>query len=596
MAERSVRTRRANMQLYTPQEVAAPAQAIARGMGQLSNSMDRMSQFFAEKASMEAEIEGQQYGARNAPTAEQLQDAFQSGEELELPGGFGTVFDRAARKAALDITQTEIEFEARKRINEIITTATLNGTNPSTMLDDIDAVTHGFAATFDDNSPGVARKLRAGLSIWANSKMASYENSYIADQKAKSQSQFVSNTLGKLEGLSKIIEFGIETEETDPATGEKIKIYRPLTQTDLVNLKLGEIENGRRKGFTPSQLTSLGNMFDAQIVESANRVLIDNVLMGGTPRTDINNVAKGQVNNLDIAAQNAVATLRGQNLSFNDIAKELRDRREDEIRYLEQENADMDAAAEVVEADLTAKVLGFLIENDPVAARLAIKQIAVTDREKAMELEIKLLEAGGAPLVSNPDSIDYLEGLHSNISYPDYIEHYKDLSLKDRKTYYKKAETYQDDDVKTALKIMQGQLSLPANIEAISDADPNFAKVQIFRQLSGLLAAEAASAKSLDADIDATEVAMRLLKGVGENIAEAEKQMKITAGNQVISRLRDMGGFDLDDLQFREAIVIVKQLRADKLARNNRDIPEGLLGVTVLYYDTYLKSLKRAME
>ena len=118
MAERSVRTRRANMQLYAPQEVAAPAQAIARGMGQLSNSMDRMSQFFAEKASMEAEIEGQQYGARNAPTAEQLQDAFQSGEELELPGGFGTVFDRAARKAALDITQTEIEFEARKRINE----------------------------------------------------------------------------------------------------------------------------------------------------------------------------------------------------------------------------------------------------------------------------------------------------------------------------------------------------------------------------------------------------------------------------------------------------------------------------------------------
>tara|TARA_B100000768_G_scaffold68281_1_gene65693 strand:- start:883 stop:2667 length:1785 start_codon:yes stop_codon:yes gene_type:complete len=594
MAERSVRTRRANMQLYTPQEVAAPAQAIARGMGQLSNSMDRMSKFFAEKASMEAEIEGQQYGARNAPTAEQLQDAFQSGEELELPGGFGTVFDRAARKAALDITQTEIEFEARKRINEIITTATINGTNPSTMLDDIDAVTHGFAATFDDNSPGIARKLRAGLSIFANSKMASYENSYIADQKAKSKSQFVSTLLGTLEGLSKIIEFGIETKETDPATG--LKIYRPLTPSDFVNLKLGEIENGRRKGFAPSQLTTIGNMFDAGIVESANRVLIDNVLMGESPRLDIMSIGKGQVNNLDIAAQNAVATLRGQNLSFNDIAKELQDRRIDEIRYLEQENADMDARTEVVEADLTAEAIGFMIANDPENARFSIDKISLTDREKAMELTIKLLEAGGAPLVSNPDSIDYLEGLHSNISYPDYIEHYKDLSLKDRKTYYNKAETYQDDDVKTALKIMQGQLSLPANIEAISDADPNFAKVQIFRQLSGLLAAEAASAKSLNVDIDPTEVAMRLLKGVGENIVEAEKQMKITSGNQIISNLRDKGGYELDDLQFGEAIVIVKRLRAAKAARNDRAIPEGLLGVTVLYYDIYLQSLKRAME
>ena len=595
MAERSVRAQRANINLYTPQETAAPAQAIQRGMDQLSNSMDRMTQFFAEKANMKAEIEGQQYGARNAPTAEQLQDAFQSGEELELPGGFGTVFDRAARKAALDITQTEIEFEARKRINEIITTATLNGTNPSTMLDDIDAVTHGFAATFDDNSPGVARKLRAGLSIWANSKMASYENSYIADQKAKSQSQFVSNTLGKLEGLSKIIEFGIETEETDPATGEKIKIYRPLTQTDLVNLKLGEIENGRRKGFTPSQLTSLGNMFDAQIVESANRVLIDNVLMGGTPRTDINNVAKGQVNNLDIAAQNAVATLRGQNLSFNDIAKELRDRREDEIRYLEQENADMDAAAEVVEADLTAKVLGFLIENDPENARLTIKKIAVTDREKAMELTIKLLEAGGAPLVSDPDSIDYLEGLHSNISYPDYIEHYKDLSLQDRKTYYKKAETYQDDEVKAALKIMRGALSLPTNIDLISEEDPDFETVQIFRRLAGQLASERLAAKSNNLDIDATEVAIRLLKGVEEDLSVAVKRIIVNAANNTIERLRDDGGFDLQSGMFSEALAVVRKLIRDK-ANNPRDIPTKLRSITSGGFLSLEKSLKEAMQ
>jgi len=595
MAERSVRAQRANINLYTPQETAAPAQAIQRGMDQLSNSMDRMTQFFAEKANMKAEIEGQQYGARNAPTAEQLQDAFQSGEELELPGGFGTVFDRAARKAALDITQTEIEFEARKRINEIITTATLNGTNPSTMLDDIDAVTHGFAATFDDNSPGVARKLRAGLSIWANSKMASYENSYIADQKAKSQSQFVSNTLGKLEGLSKIIEFGIETEETDPATGEKIKIYRPLTQTDLVNLKLGEIENGRRKGFTPSQLTSLGNMFDAQIVESANRVLIDNVLMGGTPRTDINNVAKGQVNNLDIAAQNAVATLRGQNLSFNDIAKELRDRREDEIRYLEQENADMDAAAEVVEADLTAEVLGFLIENDPVNARLTIKKIAVTDREKAMELTIKLLEAGGAPLVSNPDSIDYLEGLHSNISYPDYIEHYNDLSLQDRKTYYKKAETYQDDEVKAALKIMRGALSLPTNIDLISEEDPDFETVQIFRRLAGQLASERLAAKSNNLDIDATEVAIRLLKGVEEDLSVAVKRIIVNAANNTIDRLRDDGGFDLQSGMFSEALAVVRKLIRDK-ANNPRDIPTKLRSITSGGFLSLEKSLKEAMQ
>ena len=461
MAERSVRTRRANMQLYTPQETAAPAEAIQRGMAQLSNSMDRMSAFFGEKARMEAEIEGAEYGAQNAPTAEQLRDAFQSGEELELPGGTGTIYDRAARKAALDITQTEVEFEARKRINEILTNAELNGTNPATILDDIDAVTHGFAATFDETSPGVSRKLRAGLSIWANGKMATYENSYIAEQKTRSQSNWISNQLGMFEGLATIIEKGLETTD---ANGEKT--YRLLTSDDMAALKLGGMQEMERKGFAPSSLTAYGNMFDKEIVEAANRVLIDSVLIGEDPQEAITAIGEGKVTDLDIATQNAVATLRGQNVAFSDIAKELRTRRIDELKYVEAEEDQINRENEKLEEIYVADAMEALVYGNVAEAEYAIGLVKRVDPVRGMELEKEWLEAGESRTVSDPDSIRFLERLQSNISFPDVATHFNMLNLADKRKYYQRAETYQSEAVQTGLTIMKGALSLPANIDA----------------------------------------------------------------------------------------------------------------------------------
>ena len=593
MAERSVRAKRANMQLYAPQEVAAPAQAIQRGMGLLSNSMDRMSQFFNEQARVQAEIEGQQYGARNAPTAEQLQDAFQSGDELELPGGFGTVFDRAARKAALDITQNEVEFEARKRINEIITNATMNGTNPATILDDIDAVTHGFAATFDDSSPGVARKLRAGLSIWANSKMASYENSYIAEQKTKSQSNLLSNMLSRFEGFNKIIADGIPVGKPDPKTG--VQPVRALTSEDLINLKLDQIDAARRAGFPPSSLTTIGNLFDKNIIDAANQVLIDSVLIDSeTPEHDIKDISNGRVASLEIATQNAVATLRGQGLSFSDIAKQVRDRRIDELKYIEAEAEQADRTSEKLEEVNVAEAMRFIIENNPEKAKTYIDMVRTSDPVRAMDLTTKLLESGGARSVSDPDAIEYLERLQSNISFPNVLEKFNDLNLADRKKYYTLAETYQNDAVKEALLIMKGALSLPANIDDIAEADPDFEKIQIFRRLAGDLASEAGEAKSQNKDIDARLVAVKLLKTVEGDLDDVIQRLVLKTANQVIDNLIGRGFDDLRSGMFSEALSVVSQLIINK-TNNPNDMPETVKHIPIFALQKMKKSIMEAM-
>lgn len=594
MVERSVRARRASMQLYAPRETAAPAQAIERGMNQLSSAMDRMSSFFGQQARMEAEIQGAQYGAKNAPTAEQLRDAFQSGEELELPGGYGTVFDRAARKAALDITQTEIEFEARKRINDILANAKRNNTNPATIVDDIDAVTHGFAATFDDSSPGVARKLRASLSIWSNSKMASYENSYIAEQKSRSQSNFIANTLSMMEGFDDFIASGIPTGQVDPNTGEEIRI--PMTAADMTALKMAKIEEARLKGLPASSLTTLANLFDKKLVDASNRVLVDSVLTMEDPQEAILNIGRGKVDGLSVATQNAVATLRGQDLSFSDIAKELRTRRVAELDYIESEQNFQNNQAEQSEEVYEANAMRAITEGDWATAAVQITLLAQTDPVKAQKLREEWMQDGQRRTVSSPTAINALQNLGPNITFQDVSKYWPELTPADQDKYFKRAETYENEEVRVALSFMKGELLLPSNIDAINDSDPNFEKVNIYRRLQGRLEMAALEAKRAGVDFNAREVAMRLLKEEGTNISEAEGKLKIEAGNNVITMLSSQGGFELEQGQFQEALRTVQKLITDKEAGNKDGIPANLRRLNVAQLRNLERALKEAMQ
>ena len=596
MAERSVRARRANMQLYTPQDTAAPAQAIQRGMGLLSNSMDRMSQFFSEQARMEAEIEGAQYGARNAPTAEQLQDAFQSGDELELPGGFGTVFDRAARKAALDITQNEVEFEARKRINEIITDATLNGTNPSTILDDIDAVTHGFAATFDDSSPGVARKLRAGLSIWANSKMASYENSYLAEQKTKSQANLLSNMLSSFESFDTIIADGIPDGKPDPKTG--VQPVRALNSNDLISLKADRINAARRAGFPASSLTTISNLFDKNIIEAANRVLIDSVLLGRDTRYVINAIGKGRIDGLDAATQSAVATLRGQDLSFSDIAQEVQKRRINEIQYNEFEETEKNNNSEKLGDINAAKALNAIYDGNAEDAIIFINYIKSSDPVRAALLKEKFLDAGGQRSKSSPEALSILAGLDSNIRIVDIETYGSELSLADQRKYFKRAEFYQNEEVQVALTFMKGELILPADLNTISKDNENYKKVAIYRKLEGRLIKAASDAKANRVEFDAFEVAQTLIEEQGEDFSGAIKTLQIKAANDIIRKINTLGNgdYDLQPDQFLKAIDLLNQILSDKEQNNHRAYSRKIKDTTSESLRNAILSIQKAME
>ena len=178
MAER-LRYKSQGQPLRLPQLQFAGAAADAQGKQQVANSLGQMSSFFLQQTNIQAQAQGETYGAMSAPTAQQLKTAYDNKTEVDMPGGDATVFDRAAKVAALNATSDQLQVLARKQITEIVLAAYKSQSSPGQLAEDIDAVVVGYAGTLRTDAPGLAQSFQAKMSLYANSQYESYSRSLL---------------------------------------------------------------------------------------------------------------------------------------------------------------------------------------------------------------------------------------------------------------------------------------------------------------------------------------------------------------------------------------------------------------------------------
>jgi hypothetical protein len=146
-------------------------QETARTNQMLAQSMDRISNFAFRQAEVQAQVQGREYGALNAPTAQQLQDAVSSGQDAQtlLPGDQSTVFGRSARATALDAVTSQFEIEARNSIVELQSAFE----DERIGLSDMQSSLQDLVATQTDIvrriSPEAATKFSASVGVLSNS-------------------------------------------------------------------------------------------------------------------------------------------------------------------------------------------------------------------------------------------------------------------------------------------------------------------------------------------------------------------------------------------------------------------------------------------
>lgn len=273
------------MNLAIPQQRAYEAEAIERGLGQVDAAVRRMTAFFQQQAEKKAVIEGKEYGAANAPTLEQIQDARSAGEELALPGDKNTIFGRAARQSAIDVTSANIELAARAKMNEIVLNYERSQANPANLQNDLDAVIMGYASTFDETSPSSARALQARLSMSANGAYSSYTSSYISKMRENAKAATMQNIITGFDAYANLYKTGIEHNGEKFYPGQSITMQingQPVTAKVEDIIKQTMMENARQGGLPASTIASLANLHDEAMRDAALEIINDAALSYST--------------------------------------------------------------------------------------------------------------------------------------------------------------------------------------------------------------------------------------------------------------------------------------------------------------------------
>ena len=595
MAEQ-VRLKRGGLALRVPQVEFAASKVEAQGFANLARSLDSMTNYFLREAEQKAQIEGAEYGALNAPTEQQIRDAYDRGEEIEIPGNQNSVFGRAARKAALSIASDEVSALASKELanvegifNTILDSPSMpeeekqrlaeqlgiTDFSPQSLVTVMDTVIAGYGKTLDDTSPALARRFRAEQSITANGKWTKYLDAYVKQENQKLESSF------------RVAHAQNYSESTiSPA------LELPNGLDIIKNKREDEIKKASSFLVGAEMNTFLDGMV-ATNKAAALQVLTDKTFAGPSPVKIIKKVQQNQLAELDVGIQNSVKLLKTGGMSNSDIAQELRRRRTEQLTFLENEQQGMNDNAEDDEARITASVMEHMASGNAEAFNNSISILKITDPVKAQELQDKFDEAGGRRTQSDPDVVTALTKLGSNITFSDVATNIENLSNADLEKFRKDAATFENAEMKRALSVLRGELELPVEIQALSSDDKNYNRVQLLSKIRGRLEARFDKAQKEGLPFDGQAIADELMTELGQEFDDAIVGATIRSGEQVVSvvngYLEDDQKIESDD--FDGAITILQRFKQNKDER-----PAGLRNLTDQSFVRRIESLQKAKE
>lgn len=598
MAEQ-VRLKRGGLALRVPQVEFAASKVEAQGFANLARSLDSMTNYFLREAEQKAQIEGAEYGALNAPTEQQIRDAYDRGEEIEIPGNQNSVFGRAARKAALSIASDEVSALASKELanvegifNTILDSPSMpeeekqrlaeqlgiKDFSPQSLVTVMDTVIAGYGKTLDDTSPALARKFRAEQSITANGKWTKYLDLYVKQENQKLESSF------RVNHAQNYSESTISPALELPNGLEIIK-----------NKREDEIKKASSFLVGAEMNTFLDGMV-ATNEAAALQVLTDKTFAGPSPVKIIKKVQQNQLADLDVGIQNSVKLLKAGGMSNSDIAQELRERRTEQLEFLENEQQGMNDNAEKDEAKITASAMEHMASGDTEAFNNSISLLKITDPVKAQELQDKFDEAGGRRTQSDPDVVTTLTKLGSNITFSDVAKNIENLSNADLDKFRKRAATFEDAEMKRALSVLRGELELPVEIQALSSDDKNYKRVQLLSKIRGRLEARFDKAQKEGLPFDGQAIADELMTELGQEFDDAIVGATIRSGEQVISRLNELQDNQVfTEQDFNGALTYYQQLLQNpdqippKMRRKKGKKPRNFI-------QSQIKSLTEAKE
>lgn len=226
---------KAGVQLASiPQMTTVGIQESARTAQALSSALDRLSSFAFKQAEVQAQVKGKEYGAINAPTKEQLEEAKKSGEDIStvLPGDETTVFGRAARATAIDSLSIDMEMSARKEIATLQAQFEAGTIGLDDMQSGLESLSTTHQEILNKVSPLAAQKFAASIGVISNSAYLAAAKDMATRNRKDEQIEARDYVDTAIRGVENIVKAG-STE--DPETKEMLTIDEKI---DIERLKI----------------------------------------------------------------------------------------------------------------------------------------------------------------------------------------------------------------------------------------------------------------------------------------------------------------------------------------------------------------------
>ena len=156
---------------------------LAQSFGNLASRLNAFKTTAFNVAGEKAKASGASYGARNAPTAEQLALANETGQTVDLPGDATSIniFQQAAYAGSLSRVEDMIEIAGRRALTEVMAEAAADPSiDPQTFTAKLDTVVQEYSKQMATVSPTSAGKINASLGMVANAQVVSFSREFMA--------------------------------------------------------------------------------------------------------------------------------------------------------------------------------------------------------------------------------------------------------------------------------------------------------------------------------------------------------------------------------------------------------------------------------
>ena len=395
MAERLKRYRPLGVSIPTVPTVdyVATGRAQARAMAPIQRGLDSMTDFALKKFEEKALIEGAEYGAQNAPTKQQLQDAQGDIEDL-VPGDQTTVFGRAARKAALQSMTTNFEMSAREQMVNLRIQAQQQNMDTATFTEQSNAIIDGYTSTLQDISPAAALNFRATMATVGNSALLAHSNNLLEEQRRQDKVTASDNVDLIINGRPDDMYFGSLSDIFEQGSTPKSATQDYVSMAEKIEMqRMSVIDMATEIGdfaFLASKLKAFDAKVDELYATSTSGWL------NQSPAERLQQLSTGQITDTRFADIWSNMTTDQQQTASLYARQQLRD--------IESTNTSLSQAAERKRTETSESLLVSItdkrLKNEDYSQELA--QLKVVDGSAWIDISSQI-RSGGA--IDNPSTV-----------------------------------------------------------------------------------------------------------------------------------------------------------------------------------------------